>query len=79
MGLAIEPHPFSLRDSASKKNFIPRLANADTMTRQREALVVHLHNYIYKRWFRPYKSEIDRRQFLTKINVPDMVPLPPET
>ncbi|KAM3531369.1 hypothetical protein MY4038_004532 [Beauveria bassiana] len=29
-----------------------------------------LFQYTYHRWFRPYKSEVDLGQFLTKVNVP---------
>jgi hypothetical protein len=33
-------------------------------------LPILLHNYIYRRWFRPYRSEIDYLQFLCKFIVP---------
>ncbi|KAG8354298.1 hypothetical protein FVEN_g7778 [Fusarium venenatum] len=28
---------------------------------------ITLHNYLYKMWFRPYRSEIERGQFITKV------------
>ncbi len=30
-----------------------------------------LHNFIYRRWFRPYRSEIERLQFICKFIAPD--------
>jgi len=38
-----------------------------------------MHNYIYQRWFRPYKSEVDRGQCLTKVHLPSASPLPSPT
>ncbi|KAJ3474425.1 hypothetical protein NLG97_g9853 [Lecanicillium saksenae] len=42
-------------------------------------LISQLFRYTYHRWFRPYKSEIDRDQFLTKVNLPPASILPLET
>ncbi|GAB1312088.1 VPS9 domain-containing protein [Madurella fahalii] len=33
-------------------------------------LAVVLHNYIYRRWFRPYRSELERGRFLCKFVTP---------
>ncbi|KAH8711747.1 hypothetical protein HC256_008561 [Beauveria bassiana] len=33
-------------------------------------IAAELFRYTYHRWFRPYKSEVDLGQFLTKVNVP---------
>lgn len=42
-------------------------------------LIGQLFRYTYDRWFRPYRSEIDRGQFLTKVNVPPASILPFDT
>lgn len=38
--------------------------------------LVRLQNYLYKRWFRPYRSDIEYGQFLSRIFVPRPSPLP---
>jgi hypothetical protein len=35
---------------------------------------VVLLNYIYRRWFRPYKTEIDCNRFICKITTTDELP-----
>lgn len=42
-------------------------------------LISQLYRYTYQRWFRPYRSEIDRGQFLTKVNLPPASVLPVDT
>lgn len=42
-------------------------------------LISQLFRYTYHRWFRPYRSEIDRGQFLTKVNLPPASILPLDT
>ncbi|KAJ6785910.1 hypothetical protein PWT90_09496 [Aphanocladium album] len=42
-------------------------------------LISQLYRYTYDRWFQPYRSEIDRGQFLTKVNLPPASILPPDT
>lgn len=42
-------------------------------------LISQLFRYSYDRWFRPYRSEIDRGQFLTKVNLPPASILPLQT
>ncbi|KAM3434011.1 hypothetical protein NHJ13734_006191 [Beauveria thailandica] len=42
-------------------------------------LISQLYRYTYHRWFRPYRSEIDRGQFLTKVNLPPASILPLDT
>ncbi|KAK4075005.1 uncharacterized protein Triagg1_4669 [Trichoderma aggressivum f. europaeum] len=37
-------------------------------------LRVVLHNYIYRRWFRPYRSEIDLLRFICKFIIPEDLP-----
>lgn len=38
--------------------------------------LVRLQNYLYERWFRPYRSDIEYGQFLARIFVPRPTPLP---
>ncbi|KAK1770047.1 hypothetical protein QBC33DRAFT_310357 [Phialemonium atrogriseum] len=38
------------------------------------ALVTVRHNYIYRRWFRPYRSEIERQRFICKFIGPAHLP-----
>lgn len=33
-------------------------------------LLIVVHNYIYRKWFRPYRSEIEWDRFITKVIVP---------
>ncbi|KAL6813166.1 hypothetical protein GGI42DRAFT_165563 [Trichoderma sp. SZMC 28013] len=42
-------------------------------------LRVVLHNYIYRRWFRPYRSEIDHGRFICKFIYPHHLPDEPTT
>ncbi|KAL5095164.1 hypothetical protein Trisim1_003774 [Trichoderma cf. simile WF8] len=42
-------------------------------------LRVVLHNYIYRRWFRPYRSEIDHGRFICKFIYPHNLPEEPTT
>lgn len=35
---------------------------------------IALHNYIYRRWFRPYRSELEHEQYVCKIIVPAILP-----
>lgn len=42
-------------------------------------LIGQLFRYTYDRWFRPYRSEIDRGQFLTKVCMPPASILPLDT
>lgn len=44
-----------------------------------QLLISRVFLYTYDRWFRPYRSEIDRQQFLTKTIVPREMALPPQT
>ena len=37
-------------------------------------LLVAIHNYIYRHWFRPYRSEIEYGQFLAKLFAPRSLP-----
>ncbi|POR34223.1 Uncharacterized protein TPAR_05552 [Tolypocladium paradoxum] len=37
-------------------------------------LVQVLHNYIYRRWFRPYRSEIEHHRFICKFITPEDLP-----
>jgi hypothetical protein len=37
-------------------------------------LSIVLHNYIYRRWFRPYRSEIERQRFICKFIAPQDLP-----
>lgn len=39
--------------------------------------ISELFQYTYQRWFRPYRSEVDRSQFLTKANLVEKAGLPP--
>ncbi|KAK2612589.1 hypothetical protein QQS21_001360 [Conoideocrella luteorostrata] len=39
-----------------------------------QILKIVLHNYIYRRWFRPYKSEIDCARFICKFITPQDLP-----
>lgn len=50
---------------------------SDTTPLRLEGLLAHMHIYIYGRWMRPYESVIDRGQFLTKVNLPAPMSLPP--
>ncbi|KAJ2975983.1 hypothetical protein NQ176_g5208 [Zarea fungicola] len=79
---------FVLRDDLYHKEPLPnlpgikynRILSADTSYRQVHAFLCHMQNYIYKRWLRPFKTEIDcRRQFLTKTNLPPRRLLPQAT
>jgi hypothetical protein len=36
---------------------------------QLSLLYIALHNYIYRKWFRPYQSEIEFNRFLTKVAI----------
>ena len=67
---------FILRDEQD-----PLQPNKDLRSRlfPTEVFLSELYNYTYQRWFRPYKSEIDRNQFLTKVNLPPPAPLPDKT
>jgi hypothetical protein len=51
----------------------------DIPSMQVRALLSHMHNYIYQRWFRPYQSEVDCGQFLTKVHLPSPLELPSST
>ncbi|OAQ95667.1 hypothetical protein LLEC1_07679 [Akanthomyces lecanii] len=44
-----------------------------------QLLLAQLYGFTWDRWFRPYRSEIDRRQFLTKPIVPPATTLPTKT
>ncbi|TQV93639.1 hypothetical protein IF1G_07371 [Cordyceps javanica] len=47
---------------------------------QKMALLIgELYRYTYPRWLRPYRSEIECKQFLTKVNVPPASILPLDT
>ncbi|KAI0188387.1 hypothetical protein EV127DRAFT_343005, partial [Xylaria flabelliformis] len=37
-------------------------------------LLTSIHNYVYRRWFRPYESEIEYGQFLVKLIAPRKLP-----
>ncbi|PNY26145.1 Uncharacterized protein TCAP_03924 [Tolypocladium capitatum] len=41
---------------------------------QRLLLSQVLHNYIYRRWFRPYRSEIEHQRFICKFITPQHLP-----
>lgn len=41
---------------------------------QRRLLATVLHNYIYRRWFRPYRSEIEHQRFICKTITPKDLP-----
>lgn len=41
-----------------------------------ELFLIRLQNYLYTRWFRPYRSDIEYGQFLARIFLPRPSPLP---
>ncbi|KAI1740102.1 hypothetical protein F4680DRAFT_465866 [Xylaria scruposa] len=43
-------------------------------TRCLPLILTSVHNYVYRRWFRPYKSEIEYGQFLVKLFAPRKLP-----
>ncbi|KAI0546523.1 hypothetical protein F4679DRAFT_598600 [Xylaria curta] len=43
-------------------------------TRCLPLLLTSIHNYVYRRWFRPYESEIEYGQFLVKLFAPLKLP-----
>jgi hypothetical protein len=49
-----------------------RMRNSDN--HRWELLDTVLHNYIYRRWFRPYRSDIEAEQFLCKFIFPYALP-----
>lgn len=67
---------FILRDAPD-----PCQPNKDIRSRlfPTEVFLSELYHYTYQRWFRPYKSEIDRNQFLTEVNLPPPAPLAEKT
>ncbi|KAH7161952.1 hypothetical protein B0J13DRAFT_614639 [Dactylonectria estremocensis] len=38
------------------------------------AILILVHNYLYRRWFRPYQSEIELERFICKIITPTNLP-----
>ncbi|KAK8150710.1 hypothetical protein G3M48_009600 [Beauveria asiatica] len=57
-----------------------RSAKLPQMEEEIALIAAELFQYTYHRWFRPYKSEIDLGQFLTKVNVPSAaIDLPVKT
>ncbi|KAJ6784483.1 hypothetical protein PWT90_05604 [Aphanocladium album] len=65
---------YILRDA-----FDPDMPNRFTHPAVAQVLISRVFLHIYDRWFRPYRSEIDRHQFLTKTIVPPPMSLPPQT
>lgn len=44
-----------------------------------ETFLMHLHHYLYRKWFRPYRSEIEYGQFLARIIPTKPTRLPEKT
>ncbi|ROW01627.1 hypothetical protein VSDG_02066 [Cytospora chrysosperma] len=44
-----------------------------------ETFLMHLHHYLYRKWFRPYRSEIEYGQFLARLILTKPTCLPEET
>lgn len=40
--------------------------------------MLHLYCYTYQKWFRPYRSEIEYEQYLSKVIIPSPMCLPKE-
>lgn len=62
---------YLLRDAWDPRRRRTRLPHVSyTGVDEMTLIAAELFQYTWRRWFRPYKSEIDRGQFLTKVNVP---------
>lgn len=83
--VAIPPYEPSVRDAAA--NCLPNIPTYHWIDICNKSVPVYilpgkrwlllrvvLHNYIYRRWFRPYRSEIDFMRFICKFVIPQDLP-----
>ncbi|QYT04031.1 hypothetical protein H0G86_010966 [Trichoderma simmonsii] len=83
--VAIPPYEPSVRDAAA--NCLPDIPTYHWIDICNKSVPVYilpgprwlllrvvLHNYIYRRWFRPYRSEIDFIRFICKFVIPQDLP-----
>lgn len=62
-------------EAANTRNYMSAMADMSVM----ETFLAELLRYTYQRWFRPYRSEVDRGQFLTKVSMVPGTLVPPKT
>ncbi len=70
---------FIMSDQVAGPGWRKVFCAADAHESVMQLLLVELLRYTYQCWFRPYRSEVDRGEFLTKVNMVPRRPLPRKT